>query len=841
MEDLVLSCLESRVEQNRNLYARFLLGPFPKGNALTVGTALRRTLLSSIESIGIISLYIQGITHEFSTIAGVRESVLELSLNFQQVVLFQDESRALSKQVQVGYLQVQGPRVVYANDLKLPLGVELVNPTQYIATVSTKGLLVVKFLIGYSSQRRVKHSNLKNNFALAALNEQNILNVKNSVSRALKKPSFFVQNKTLLTPFHRQNIFLQKQEQQALRVSNISSQLYKQQTCVKYCKFCFNKSRVSKQRPCFSSRLQTGLLLSPFYLSNRLISGKTIPVFLKDKSCGARRFVCKPALTAVNQFSPSQTKAGVILLSNTTLRKEKRATCLSFKSEACLRNVIPLDTMLTAVNKVNFVVETDGLYNTIKERLVFEVWTNGSIHPRQAIHEAALSLLDMISPFRNLFQSNVYLAPTVDVGSANKNRTSLRLNKKITKAKLLLSAPVLCLCLTKPSFVNSAQAFECFLAAQAQTSPQKDVSRGTPNNIQNNTTFNSLPKLPFRLQKQGFYQPKSALTGTILLFSEGKGSAAKTVVQQKQSCLSLKSQQLVGETKYNFKESQKAHTSSLSQMVYNVRLIDLGETKFKLFTAKKIVLKANPATNTAGKKNERHLSSYTYVGNQSFAKKLKTKQAFFKTGFGYRFLPLFAFSLFKESFQEKQKTSFPKMLPRKDTLDCFYLQKSGKHVLDLASSSPLSSCFLAVERTNFSQQNKHVEKKALKYSKLQKQLLASFYKKTLDKLSFLESDVSNLPLTLKTLRFLKQKGVYTLHNLLRFSSIDLLDFLNGNKEMFYELKRFILKNPSLAGVLSTSPGVPFRSTNIRKGTAYVATNGLSVRKHSKRHKPKHLK
>ena len=157
MEDLVLSCLESRVEENRNLYARFLVGPFFKGDALTVATALRRVLLSSAESVAITALYIQGITHEFSTIVGVRESVLELSLNFQSIVLSYDKNffqkKSFFQDFQIGYLQVQGPKVVYANDLKLPLGVKVVYPTQYIATVSREGILVLKFTIGKTDNR----------------------------------------------------------------------------------------------------------------------------------------------------------------------------------------------------------------------------------------------------------------------------------------------------------------------------------------------------------------------------------------------------------------------------------------------------------------------------------------------------------------------------------------------------------------------------------------------------------------------------------------------------------------------------------------------------------------
>ena len=145
MEKIVVSCLESRIDENQSVYSRFLLGPFLSGHAVTVATALRRALLSEVKNIAITALHIQGVTHEFSTLIGIRESVLELSLNFQQIIL---STQTKSRSVQIGYLHVQGPAIVHANDLKLPDGIECVNPTQYIATLSTEGLLVVKFLIG---------------------------------------------------------------------------------------------------------------------------------------------------------------------------------------------------------------------------------------------------------------------------------------------------------------------------------------------------------------------------------------------------------------------------------------------------------------------------------------------------------------------------------------------------------------------------------------------------------------------------------------------------------------------------------------------------------------------
>ena len=329
MEKIIISCLESRVETNRSIYARFLLGPFKDDNAVTIATALRRSLLSKVKSIAITAIHIQGVTHEFSTIVGVRESVLDLALNFQQVVLraktdkqgrnstfnqnlvvqkrtfckankvnerttknkkqsvensnldlekgsekvkadqafFTSEKvKPLPETVQIGYLQMRGPAVIYANDLKLPAGIECVDPTQYIATLSTEGSLVVKFLIGE------------------------------------KKASLSYKNKVFAQP----------------SFDNVDRQ-------------GANKSE------------------NNFVISKR-------------------------------QSFDDPT--------------------------ACLRNTIFLDPIFDSVFQANYIIEKDDLFNQPRERIVLELWTNGSIHPRQALHKASLSLISTFSIFRKVFHLN---------------------------------------------------------------------------------------------------------------------------------------------------------------------------------------------------------------------------------------------------------------------------------------------------------------------------------------------------------------------------------------------------------------------------------------------------
>nr|WQA10858.1 RNA polymerase alpha subunit [Streptosarcina sp. YL-2023a] len=144
MKHLLLSCIESRVESNKSFYGRFQLGPFDIGQGLTVANALRRTLLSELPGVAITAVEIEGATHEYCNLVGVRESVLDILLNVKQIVLTSDDALL---QPEIGYIQVQGPAIIRAGDIKLPLSVQCVDPEQYIATISYDGNLKIKFVI----------------------------------------------------------------------------------------------------------------------------------------------------------------------------------------------------------------------------------------------------------------------------------------------------------------------------------------------------------------------------------------------------------------------------------------------------------------------------------------------------------------------------------------------------------------------------------------------------------------------------------------------------------------------------------------------------------------------
>ena len=136
-------CVDDQPENNRRLhYSRFALSPLLVDQAMTIGVALRRSLLSEVEGISIISANIVGAVHEYSTLDGVRESVDEILLNLKQIVLkgeFQKEQRAS--------IFAQGPGVVTAEHIKFPSSIVAVDPNQPIATLINETQLCIELII----------------------------------------------------------------------------------------------------------------------------------------------------------------------------------------------------------------------------------------------------------------------------------------------------------------------------------------------------------------------------------------------------------------------------------------------------------------------------------------------------------------------------------------------------------------------------------------------------------------------------------------------------------------------------------------------------------------------
>jgi DNA-directed RNA polymerase subunit alpha len=116
--------------------------PLDRGQGITVGNALRRVLLSNLEGAAVTAVRIGGVNHEFSTVPGVREDVMEILLNMKELVL-----RSSTSDTQMGRLYAQGPGMVTAEKLQLPSEVELINPNHRIATLAEGATLEMEFSI----------------------------------------------------------------------------------------------------------------------------------------------------------------------------------------------------------------------------------------------------------------------------------------------------------------------------------------------------------------------------------------------------------------------------------------------------------------------------------------------------------------------------------------------------------------------------------------------------------------------------------------------------------------------------------------------------------------------
>jgi DNA-directed RNA polymerase subunit alpha len=136
MAELKFQYFKSSVEESGKLTGHFLLQSLESGQGLTIGNALRRVLLSNLEGTAITGIRIPGVAHEFSTIPNVREDVLEIFLNLKQIVL-----KSNKKEPSLGNVTIQGPGVITASTIKFDDDIEIVNPNQYIATLSGNEVL----------------------------------------------------------------------------------------------------------------------------------------------------------------------------------------------------------------------------------------------------------------------------------------------------------------------------------------------------------------------------------------------------------------------------------------------------------------------------------------------------------------------------------------------------------------------------------------------------------------------------------------------------------------------------------------------------------------------------
>nr|QKV45877.1 RNA polymerase alpha subunit [Saniculiphyllum guangxiense] len=147
-------CVESRADSKRLYYGRFILSPLMKGQADTIGIAMRRALLGEIEGTCITRAKSEKIPHEYSTIVGIQESVHEILMNLKEVVL-----RSNLYGTRNASICVSGPGYVTAQDIISPPSVEIVDNTQHIANLTESIDLCIGLQIERNRGYRIKTPN----------------------------------------------------------------------------------------------------------------------------------------------------------------------------------------------------------------------------------------------------------------------------------------------------------------------------------------------------------------------------------------------------------------------------------------------------------------------------------------------------------------------------------------------------------------------------------------------------------------------------------------------------------------------------------------------------------
>jgi DNA-directed RNA polymerase subunit alpha len=150
MNNVSIKCLKSEKIESGASHGQFLINSLRPGQGITIGNQLRRVLLGDLGGVSISAVRIAGVSHEFSTIPGVREDILEILLNLKGIVL-----KSKTQNVQFGRLKIQGPAVINADLIQLPSTLEIVNPNHYIATISTPNILEIEFKFEYGTGYRL--------------------------------------------------------------------------------------------------------------------------------------------------------------------------------------------------------------------------------------------------------------------------------------------------------------------------------------------------------------------------------------------------------------------------------------------------------------------------------------------------------------------------------------------------------------------------------------------------------------------------------------------------------------------------------------------------------------
>nr|YP_010388670.1 RNA polymerase subunit alpha [Leontynka pallida]UPQ43837.1 RNA polymerase subunit alpha [Leontynka pallida] len=385
LSNFYISCKESKIENNKSFYGCFHLGPFEPSQSITIANALRRTLLSELKGLAITGVEIDGALHEYSNLVGVKDSVLDILLNLKEVVLrkatnfnttshfwrtstrgftwYNDTSFRSSNVANspfigglncFGYLKVRGPGVVRASDLRLPPNIQCVDPDQYIATLTEDGFLSMKLVI----EEGDKYTDTSNSSRWHNSAEPHLLTPN-------RMKSTLIQNINKLLP----NSIANKTAKEQKKIA-----LYNTRNLLRIDALFNPITKVNYQVELLESEATNSNFDSLSQLEN------TLEVLNWDHLHS--KHVIDKSLALANSCSTLSTSLGITDMTGDSLEQlEKKVTKVTTKP----------------VSHFNDLQQ--------KHNILLEIWTNGSIHPRQALQTA---LNNLVNVFIKLQKTQVY-------------------------------------------------------------------------------------------------------------------------------------------------------------------------------------------------------------------------------------------------------------------------------------------------------------------------------------------------------------------------------------------------------------------------------------------------
>lgn len=162
MFDFERPSIETTELSDDNKFGRFVVEPLERGYGLTLGNSLRRIMLSSLPGAAVSQIKIDGVQHEFSTIPGVKEDVMDIIMNIKSLAI---KNSSETDEPKTAYIEYEGEGIVHASDIQADQDIHIMNPDQVIATLSGNNKLFIELTItkgrGYISADKNKDEDTK--------------------------------------------------------------------------------------------------------------------------------------------------------------------------------------------------------------------------------------------------------------------------------------------------------------------------------------------------------------------------------------------------------------------------------------------------------------------------------------------------------------------------------------------------------------------------------------------------------------------------------------------------------------------------------------------------------